>query len=809
MDQSTKDRLKKAIQLLKDGDGQAAAPLLAQVLKKEPDLEQAWYLLGMALDDEAKKRRAFNQALKLNPQNEKARRQLEKLDQPPAASPPPPPPPQEEEPVDLFGASDSPFGGEEDALPFPTEEFELPDWMQESDFNPADYTTSALSAEPEELNSPDEDDKPDWAKTLNPWENPVLPQDDEEPEEEEEDRFADFSGGFAEEEPEDEQPSWAALSSSQEDYAEEPYQPYEEEEEEERWDEPFISDEEESAQRISAFFEEEDQTVDQDGAEEKEPDWLRDMVNEEEEETEKKKMARVRLTPDQKRQRWRIVRNILILLVIAGLGYLGYQYRGMIKPYVEPYLEPVQTWTAPLSQALTEGAPITVLLTPGYFDTPSPTQEPPSQPTPEPTWTPEGGGAVLPPDGGAPVEAPVTTPVASEIQEEDLAAVARIDEEVAIMRNQPAPGQLDRKLVSESALHQAMSNYLLTEENLTQIAQDEIALRALGFVNGNYDLTEGFLNTRADPVGGYYVEDENTIYVVGGEFGTEQQYIYAHEYAHALQDANFGMNKLGIYPNCEKPLQSCLATLAIVEGEATLVTNLWYALHPPEGDLTEFIDEVPDVLFQDSPLPDYYRMNAQFPFTQGLEFVQNIYEEGGWKAVSRIYTYIPVTTEQILHPEKYQRGEIGADMAHPDLSYVLKDGWTLLRDESLGEWESYLLLAYNDYYGQPEAAAAEAAAGWGGDEYQVYYNADTGKTFLSAYWLWETQEDSDQFFAQLKSYLNARHFTAMVDGPGDGVCWFYEQQMSCAYQSGRFILWLYSDEVSLIEEVLPRFTKFN
>ncbi len=823
MDQSTKDILVQAVQLLKEGNGQAAVPLLAQVLKKEPELEQGWYLLGMALDDDAKKRRAFKQVLKINPDNEKAIHQLELLEPAPAPPPPTEPEPRTEESSAFFTPEESPFSEEPDSVPFPTEDFELPDWMQESSFNPADYTTSGLDEDVANRLAPQEDDTPDWAKRLNPWENPVLPDEaDEEPASPEEEAFptTDWEEAFSEEPTQNDQPEWAALPSGQYDDSGDDFgygQPFEEGPDE-SWDEPFVSEQEETAQRISAFFDEEDEGED-DPQTEKDSEWLRGMVPDEKE--SRKKVARVRLTPDQKRRRWRIVRNFLLILVIGGLGYVGYLFRDQIKttvePYwaqVEPYFEPVQTFVAPVSMMLTEKAPITALLTPDYFVTPSPTAEPPSQPTAEPTWTPQGGSGALPPDGGSslqPNQTPVSTPVFSQLTEEELAVAATIEEDVSSVRTQAGPAQLERELVSESGLYQAMSNYLLTEENLAQLAVDQIVLQAFGFINGDTDLTRGFISSKADPVGGYFDQDEGIIYVVGSEFGPGQQYIYAHEYAHAIQDVNFGLQKLGIYPNCEKSFQACLASQAIVEGEATLVENLWYALHPPAGNLNEFLDQIPSVRFDDGTIPAYYRMNAQFPFEQGLEFVRSIYEEGGWKAVNRLYGYLPATTEQILHPEKYQRGEEGADMSHPDLTLVLKDGWELVRDESLGEWETFLLLAYNDYpdASLPVGAAEAAAAGWAGDEYQVYYNADTGKTFLSAYWLWETDDDANDFYNRLTSYVNVRLFSSEVDGPGDGICWFHNQQMSCIYRSGRFILWLHTDEITLIEQVLPRFTKFD
>ncbi|MEJ2758831.1 MAG: hypothetical protein P8046_10165, partial [Anaerolineales bacterium] len=392
MDQSTKDILVQAVQLLKEGNGQAAAPLLAQVLKQEPKLEQGWYLLGMALDDPAKKRRAFKMALKLNPNNEKAKRQLNLLEEP---APPPPPPPEPEESSPFFAATESPFTEEEDSSPFSSEEFELPDWMQESSFNPEDYTTGALDEDVVNRLKPQEDDKPDWAKSLNPWDNPVLSDEDEpapplEEEQQEEQPALSWEEAFSTEPGEEEdQPDWASSqpaqldeTETQDDYLDDLA---EEDEVEDAWDAPLVAEQDESAKRISAFFEEEDEK-ETDLQEEEDPDWLRDMVSDDEKSAEK--VARVRLTPDQKRRRWRIVRNVLLVLVLAGLGYLGYQYREQIKstaePYLavaEPYLAPVKTFVAPAAMMLTEKAPITALLTPGYFFTPTPTSAPPSQPT--------------------------------------------------------------------------------------------------------------------------------------------------------------------------------------------------------------------------------------------------------------------------------------------------------------------------------------------------------------------------------------------------------------------------------------------
>ncbi len=80
MDESTRTILEQARDLLRAGQAQEARKLLVGALKSNPDSEHAWYLLGFTLDDPAKKRYAFEQALRINPQYQKARKQLAALE---------------------------------------------------------------------------------------------------------------------------------------------------------------------------------------------------------------------------------------------------------------------------------------------------------------------------------------------------------------------------------------------------------------------------------------------------------------------------------------------------------------------------------------------------------------------------------------------------------------------------------------------------------------------------------------------------------------------------------------------------------
>lgn len=79
MDARTQTSLQTAYQLLKAGQKQDALALLAPLVKANPNLAEAWYLLGFAVSEPEKRMYAFQQVLRVNPNHEAARKQVAKL----------------------------------------------------------------------------------------------------------------------------------------------------------------------------------------------------------------------------------------------------------------------------------------------------------------------------------------------------------------------------------------------------------------------------------------------------------------------------------------------------------------------------------------------------------------------------------------------------------------------------------------------------------------------------------------------------------------------------------------------------------
>jgi hypothetical protein len=71
--------IKKALELIRSGKMDAARPILLEILKKDENIEQAWFLLSYTLPPGEKQEYALNQALKINPEFDRARDRLETM----------------------------------------------------------------------------------------------------------------------------------------------------------------------------------------------------------------------------------------------------------------------------------------------------------------------------------------------------------------------------------------------------------------------------------------------------------------------------------------------------------------------------------------------------------------------------------------------------------------------------------------------------------------------------------------------------------------------------------------------------------
>ena len=201
-----------------------------------------------------------------------------------------------------------------------------------------------------------------------------------------------------------------------------------------------------------------------------------------------------------------------------------------------------------------------------------------------------------------------------------------------------------------------------------------------------------------------------------GEVGANEKITFAHEFNHALQDQHFTIFK--DQEGVTNRSDWLLARQAVYEGDSSLLMTLWASENFTPEEFSELLaqglnDPSSQMLEQ---MPAILRETLLYPYTTGLTFAQGQYiNGGGWAGVDALYADLPETTEQILHPEKYQAGEGPVAIDVPDdLAARIGPDWELALDDTFGEFQTGVWLRDAD-----AANVAEAAAGWGGDRVLV------------------------------------------------------------------------------------------
>jgi hypothetical protein len=495
-----------------------------------------------------------------------------------------------------------------------------------------------------------------------------------------------------------------------------------------------------------------------------------------------------------------VILTMLALLVCIGAGFLGTQYLGIT---VDEILVRVQNTAvalmvpplAPAAASVDYSGPVPTpslfILPPTWTSTSSPTPTPILSSTPTPTATPM---ATLPPP------APTT-----------LAQMERISKEVSDLRGLPILSSVPSYLITRAQAKNILSSILLTDEMKQELHDEVIVLSSLGLIKPTYDLENYALNGLVDGIGGLYIPWEKEIYILGIGFRGMEHFIYSHEFDHALTDQHFKFSDSGVYPVCESNEQRCSAIRALVEGDATLLMYLWAEQYATRQDYKDILLYQPPIqaLPEQDP-PPYVLEDLNFPYKYGVLFVKFLYDRGNWGEVNKAYQRLPESSEQILHPQKYLDSEPPLTVQDPELESYLGQGYRLLKDEVLGEWMTYLLLAYGaDISSQIKTAdAQEASQGWGGDHYLVYHSEETGQTILAAHWLWDSQGDADEFHTAMVTYLENRFRGAKLDR-SDGACWEINQQSTCLFQKDNRVLWLLTPNQSILDILYSQYTVFH
>jgi hypothetical protein len=195
--------------------------------------------------------------------------------------------------------------------------------------------------------------------------------------------------------------------------------------------------------------------------------------------------------------------------------------------------------------------------------------------------------------------------------------------------------------------------------------------------------------------------------------------------------------------------QMALPTMAAMDVDQLLaVTRQAMKAQPALGG-----DEMAKALEEGEKIEPYVMVPLMTAYMSGANFISTV-RRGGWDAVDKLYDAPPVSTEQCLHPEKYaKKPDLPTPMVLPDMPEIVAAGWREADSAVQGELYFRVLLKRN---GATPAASTRAAAGWDGDFYRSWRNAD-GSTAIVLATTWDTEKDAKEFFDAYKAALPKKY----------------------------------------------------
>jgi hypothetical protein len=336
-----------------------------------------------------------------------------------------------------------------------------------------------------------------------------------------------------------------------------------------------------------------------------------------------------------------------------------------------------------------------------------------------------------------------------------------IQEQVEELRGLDPTNPVARQLLTTDELLQRVKEDFLADYTEDESRNETLVLAAFGLLDPEFNILEFYTSLLAEQVAGFYDDDEKAMYVVRGEgFQGPERLTYSHEYTHALQDQAYDFNN-GLKHNeeaCEAESQRCAALQALIEGDATVAEIEWltnFASQQDISEIQEFYNSMQSPVYDNAP--PFIREDFTFPYREGQSFVNELFKSGGWNAVDAAYRNPPVSTEQILHPERYP-DDPPVEVTLPDLAEVLGEGWNELDRDVLGEWKTFLILAQgqNPDHRLNERTARQAAEGWGGDAYVFYHHPASGRTAMVLTTAWDSVGEAREYASAFRRYAIAR-----------------------------------------------------
>jgi hypothetical protein len=319
-----------------------------------------------------------------------------------------------------------------------------------------------------------------------------------------------------------------------------------------------------------------------------------------------------------------------------------------------------------------------------------------------------------PTESKAPATAAAAPTTASDEYAQGLVSEALAH--VSKLRQLPAKANVRGRVITRDDMVKFVRREIDEEVPPEVVAASTEILFALNTVPAGFDYKESLLELMKAQLAGFYVPREKTMFL-GGDLGEpELQATLWHELVHALQDQYYNLDKaLDWAPDKSDSLS---AVHALAEGDATsaMIDAIYAERGMKATDIPDSLMNAQGALAIDvsTQVPGIIKRSLIAAYFDGLAFVNALRRAGGWQAVDAAWQKPPTSTEQLLHVDKFLKGEAPEAVSIPS---ALSGGpQTIALHDIYGE--QTLRILFEEW--MPARTARECAEQWAGDRIALF-----------------------------------------------------------------------------------------
>ena len=312
-------------------------------------------------------------------------------------------------------------------------------------------------------------------------------------------------------------------------------------------------------------------------------------------------------------------------------------------------------------------------------------------------------------------------------------------------------------LISKDQVNTFLKDRVGEKSSQEDLRIEEIGLKKFGFVPQDFDLKKTEVDLLTEQSAAFYDYHKKKLYISDWAPKDMREEALVHELSHALADQNFHLERFIKKGGDDDDLS--MAREAVMEGQATWLMSEAEA-RANGGTLkgspaaVQEMSRAMDSGGKDYPVfdstPMYLRRTLVFPYTQGMLFQNAVVEKMGEAAFAEVFRHAPVSTQQILHPEKYFAHVAPTRPPLPHFSGG--HGYKQLAWGTIGELDHALLI---EQYVDKEHAD-EIAPRWRGGVYALEENKKDKRVVLEYAVEWENAGWARRFFEAYQEVLRKK-----------------------------------------------------